>query len=192
MVKADKAGMMYSEGMAKRKFTLNAEAIGQIINGEQETREALELRRLQAVRLYGSGEEMAVVERVSSASRRTIQRWVDSYEARGLAGLKPGWQGGNHRGLSEQQRTVIGVQLRETRPADVLGTAAASGTGAFWTVDSVRMLVETHYGVHYRSVRSYHALLEDSNLSYQRPEGIYRSRPSEAVIADFEANAEKK
>ena len=190
MVKADKAGMIYTEGMAERKFRLNAEAIGQIIKREQETREALELRRLQAVRLYGSGEDIAVVQRVSSASRRTVQRWVDSYEARGLDGLKPGWQGGNHRGLSELQRTAIRVHLRETRPADVLGTEAPSG--AFWTVDSVRMLVQTHYGVTYRSVRSYHALLEFSELSYQRPEGIYRSRPSEAVIADFEADAEKK
>jgi len=41
-------------------------------------------------------------------------------------------------------------------------------------------------------VRSLHALLADSGLSYQRPEGIYRSRPSQALIADFEAEAEKK
>jgi transposase len=62
----------------------------------------------------------------------------------------------------------------------------------FWTVAEVRALVEKHYGVHYHSVRSYHSLLHECGLSYQRPEGIYRSRPSEAVIAEFEADAEKK
>jgi transposase len=147
MVKADKGGMMYTEGMAYRKFRLNDEANGQIAVREQETREALELRRLQAVRLYGRGEDMAVVQRVSGASRRTIQRWVDSYEAAGLDGLQPGWQGGNHRGLSELQRAAVGVQLRQSSPTEVLGTDAPPGTGAFWTVDRVRTLVQTHYGV---------------------------------------------
>ncbi len=173
--------------MAKREFRLTAEAIGQIRRREQDTREALELRRLQAVRLYGGGEPISVVQQVSGASRRTILRWVAQYEAEGLGGLQPGWEGGNHRGLSGPQREAVGAQLRAFSPAAVLGSDAM-----FWTVDSVQELVATHYGVTYRSVRSYHQLLEDSGLSYQRPEGIYRSRPSDAVIADFEADAEKK
>jgi transposase len=171
-----------------RKFTLSKEAIGQIIQREQATREALERRRLQAVRLYGSGEDMGVIERISRASQRTIRRWVEQYRAHGLAGLKPGWQGGNHRGLSTAQRVAVGVQLREFSPVQVLG----AGNGEFWTVESVQRLVQQQYGVTYRSVRSYHSLLEESGLSYQRPEGIYRSRPREAVIAQWEAEAEKK
>ena len=178
--------------MAKRQFGLTVEAIVQISRREHETREALELRRLQAVRLYGQGEALSAVEHVSGASRRTILRWVSQYERAGLAGLKPGWAGGNHRGLSEAQWAAVGVQLREFSPTAVLGCDESAVGAAFWTVDRVRQLVETHYGVRYRSVRSYHRLLEASGLSYQRPEGIYRSRPSDAVIADFEADAEKK
>ena len=67
--------------MKQRKFNLGSEAIVQFEKREQERREALELRRLQAVRLYGSGTDMAVVQQVSGASRRTIQRWVYNYEA---------------------------------------------------------------------------------------------------------------
>jgi putative transposase len=178
--------------MKQRKFGLSIEAIGAIEKREQETREALELRRLQAVRLYGSGADMRVVQQVSGASRRTVQRWVDRYEAAGLEGLKAGWKGGNHRSLSEAQRTAIKRQLQKQHPNEVLTTAAETPDGRFWTVADVRALVETHYGVRYRSVRSYHELLHESGLSYQRPEGIYRSRPSEAVIAEFEADAEKK
>ena len=51
--------------MKQRKFTLSAEAVVQFEKREHETREALELRRLQAVRLYGSGADIAVVQQVS-------------------------------------------------------------------------------------------------------------------------------
>ena len=178
--------------MKQRKFNLSVEAIVQFEKRERETREALELRRLQAVRLYGSGAEMGVVQQVSMASRRTIQRWADNYEAGGLDGLKAGWKGGNHRGLSAEQRLSLMRQLQNQRPQAGVARADEANDADFWTVADVRRLVETHYGVHYRSVRSYHTLLHEAGLSYQRPEGIYRSRPSEAVIADFEAEAEKK
>ena len=178
--------------MKQRKFNLSPEAIVALEKREHETRESFELRRLQAVRLYGSGAEMRVVQQVCGASRRTVQRWVDRYEIAGLAGLKAGWQGGNHRGLSEAQRWAIKRQLQHQSPTEVLAAGEEPQGDRFRTVDNVRALVETHYGVHYRSVRSYHALLHESGLSYQRPEGIYHSRPSEAVIAEFEADAEKK
>jgi putative transposase len=178
--------------MKQRKFNLSVEIIVEFEKRERETREALELRRLQAVRLYGSGAQMAVVQQVSGASRRTVQRWVDSYEAAGLEGLKAGWKGGNHRCLSDSQRTALKCQLQNQRPNEILVTGDETQGERFWTVADVRELVEQHYGVYYRSVRSYHELLHESGLSYQRPEGIYRSRPSEAVIAEFEAEAEKK
>ena len=178
--------------MKQRKFSLGAEAIVQFEKREQETREALELRRLQAVRLYGSGADIAVVQQVSGASRRTVQRWVYNYEAAGLDGLMPGWKGGNHRVLSVAQRTALREQLQYQSPSDVLSAAERPTDGKFWTVADVQALVESHYKVHYSSVRSYHSLLHEGGLSYQRPEGVYRSRPSEAVIADFEADAEKK
>ncbi len=178
--------------MKQRKFTLSAEAVVQFEKREHETREALELRRLQAVRLYGSGADIAVVQQVSMASRRTIQRWVDSYEAGGLDGLKAGWKGGNHRNLSEAQRTALKHQLQNQQPNEALAIGDEAQGNKFWTVATVRELVEKHYGVRYRSVRSYHTLLHECGFSYQRSEGIYRSRPSEALIAEFEADAEKK
>jgi len=178
--------------MKQRKFTLSAEAVVQFEKREHETREALELRRLQAVRLYGSGADIAIVQQVSGASRRTIQRWVDSYEAGGLEGLKAGWKGGNHRGLSEAQRRALKHHLQNQKPNPVVATGDETQADKFWTVASVRELVEKQYGVRYRSVRSYHTLMREGGLSYQRPEGVYRSRPSEAVIAEFEAEAEKK
>lgn len=178
--------------MKQRKFKLSTDAVVTLEKREHETREALELRRLQAVRLYGSGAAIAVVQQVSMASRRTIQRWVDSYEAAGLDGLKVGWKGGNHRKLSAAQRTALKHQLQNQRPNEVLTAGDEAQDDKCWTVAAVQELVEKQYGVRYRSVRSYHTLLHECGLSYQRPEGIYRSRPSEAVIAEFEAATEKK
>jgi putative transposase len=178
--------------MKQRKFKLSEAAIQTLSQREQETREALELRRLQAVRLYGSGEDIKVVQQVSGASRRTIQRWVDQYEAQGIGGLTPGWKGGNHRTLSEGQRALILDQISSHRPGEVLNADERRGSGEFWTVGAVAALVEYRAGVTYRSVRSYHSLLQASGLSYQRPEGVYRSRPNEAAIAEFEAESEKK
>src|SRR5579871_4168207 len=102
--------------MKQRQFRLNEEAVRAFAAREGETREAVELRRLQAVRLYGSGADIEVVQQVSGASRRTIQRWVDDYEAKGLEGLKPGWKGGNHRCLSQAQHEALGVLVRNHRP----------------------------------------------------------------------------
>jgi transposase len=64
--------------------------------------------------------------------------------------------------------------------------------GSFWTVEAVARVVEKWYGVQYRSRESYRLLLVEAGFSFQRPEGVYRSRPSEAVLAAFEADAEKK
>lgn len=175
--------------MGTRIFKLNQDALSEIARREQVTRDARELRSLQAVRLYGSGETGERIREMSGVSERSIRRWVERYETDGIAGLKAGWKGGNHRGLSQAQRAAAGVQLREHTPSAVLGKTEA---GVFWTVERVSELLETQYQVVYRSVRSLHALLEDSGLSYQRPEGVYRSRPSEATIAAFEAEAEKK
>jgi transposase len=94
--------------------------------------------------------------------------------------------------MSEAQRAAILVEIRTQRPTEVLAEDERGGTGAFWTVGVVQALVESRSGVVCRSVRSYHSLLEASGLSYQRPEGIYISRPNEATIAEFEADAEKK
>jgi len=86
--------------------------------------------------------------------------------------LKAGWKGGNQRGLSEAQRTALKNQLQNQCPNEVLATGDEGPGDRFWTVADVRELVEQHYAVHYRSVRSYHTWLHECGLSYQRPEGI--------------------
>lgn len=80
---------------------------------EDETRDGRELKRLQAVRLYGSGQAMRAVKKGVGSSRRTIQRWVQDYQEGGVAGLKPRWQGTNAKKLSDEQRAEIVQRLQQ-------------------------------------------------------------------------------
>jgi transposase len=178
--------------MKHRKFNLNAEEIEALERRERETREALELRRLQGVRMYGSGMSMRIVEQVSGAARRTVADWVKAYQKTGIEGLKPGWKGGNHHKLSNEQRAEIHERLLQMTPGQALGGHTPLSNTTFWTLETTALAVERWYGVRYASRESYRVLLVEAGLSFQFPEEVYRSRPSEAVIANFEADAEKK
>ena len=178
--------------MKHRQFKLSEEAMRVIEERERETREALELRRLQGVRMYGSGLSMSLVEQVTGAARRTVVDWVKAYQKEGLEGLKPGWKGGNHRKLSGEKRFELGQRLQQMTPGQALSGQTHLQTEAFWTVETVATAIEQWYGVRYRSRESYRLVLINAGFSFQQPEGIYRSRPNEAMIANFEAETEKK
>jgi transposase len=178
--------------MKHRQFNLNAAEIRAIEERERETREALELRRLQGVRMYGSGMDMSLVQQVTGAARRTVADWVSAYQKAGLEGLKPGWKGGNHHKLSREERVEFGQRVQGMTPDQALSGQVSGRNAGFWTVETVAAVIEDWYGVRYLSRESYRLLLIEAGFSFQQPEGIYRSRPSEAVIADFEADAEKK
>jgi len=64
--------------------------------------------------------------------------------------------------------------------------------GEFWTVSDLQIMVKTWYGVEYRTESTYRNLLHECGFNYQRTEKIYRSRPDEQTITDFEAELEKK
>jgi transposase len=192
MVKPYKGRIGYTGGMKHRKFSISEDDVREIEARERETREALELRRLQGVRMYGSGMGMKVVEQVTGAARRTVADWVTAYQKAGIEGLKPGWKGGNHRKLRGEQRAEFGQRIQQMTPEQALSGQDSLSTPEFWSVETIAAAVEEWYGVRYLSRESYRVLLIEAGFSFQQPEGIYRSRPSEAVIADFEAHAEKK
>jgi len=178
--------------MKHRRFNLTSDEIRALEVAEGETREALALRRLQGVRMYGSGLDMQLIRQVTGAARRTLEDWVRAYRARGIDGLKPGWKGGNNRKLAVEAREELTSQLSQMTVAQALCEEERGSHTQFWTIEAVERVVEKWYGVHYQSRESYRRLLAEAGFSVQHPEGIYRSRPNEAVIADFEADAEKK
>ncbi len=159
---------------------------------EAVTRDARTLKRLQAVRLYGSGQPVATIQAFVGCSWRALMDWCAAYRANGLDGLKSRWQGDNARKLSREQRADLKARVNSYRPDQVLSAEVRISQGQFWTVSDLKVVVQRWYGVTYRSTTSYQTLLHECGLSQQQTEGQYRSQPDAQTIADFEARLEKK
>jgi len=178
--------------MGKRHFQLMDAEIQAFKQAEGQTRDAYELKRLQAVRLYGSGVPTQQISQVVQSDARRIREWAQKYTQHGLVGLKSQWQGENALKLSREQRTDLQQRLAQYRPDEVITADVRLSQGQFWTVSDLQIVVKAWYAVEYRSPGSYRRLLHDCGLSYQQTERVYRSQPDQATIADFEAELEKK
>ena len=178
--------------MAKRKFTLTEEEQRAFEQAELQTRDAYELRRLQAVRLYGSGVATNEIVKLVNSGGRLIREWTQRYQEGGLARLKSGWQGQNAMKLKPEQRVDLKARLEMYRPDQVIAPEIRISRGQFWTVSDMQIVVKEWYGVSYRAQASYRSLLHECRMSYQRTEKVYRSRPDDLTVANFEAEVEKK
>ncbi len=178
--------------MAKRQFQLTDEERQAFEQAERQTRDAYELRRLQAVRLYGSGVPTPDISRMVHCDERRIREWTHKYQHAGLDGLKTHWQGENALKLSREQRRELKQRIQNYRPDQVIAAEVRLSRGEFWTVSDLQIVVKRWYNVAYRSLGSYRHLMQECGLSYQRTEQVYRSRPDASTVADFEAELEKK
>jgi transposase len=178
--------------MAKRQFQLSETEMTVFRQAEQETRDVYELKRLQAVRLYGSGISIGSIEEMVGCTGRSVRAWTRRFQESGLSGLQSRWQGDNALKLSRAQRTDLKVRLHEYRPDQVIGSEVRISRGQFWTVSDLQVVIERWYGVRYAKVQSYRRLLHECGFSYQRTEKVYRSRPDAQTVANFEALLEKK
>ena len=178
--------------MAKRQFQLSEEEVKELRQAEQGTRDVRELKRLQAVRLYGMGTTQAEITHLTGCAERSVRKWSQRYGKHGIAGLKSQWRGENALKLSRDQRSDLKRRLNENRPDQVLPPDLRISRGAFWTISDLEMVVERWYGVSYRSRGAYRLLLLECGFSYQQAEAVYRSKPNEQTVSDFEAELEKK
>ncbi len=178
--------------MAKRKFQLTEAEIAAFRQAEQQTRDVRELKRLQAVRLYGSGEAVATIQRLTGCGPVSPCQWASEYGRGGLDALRTRWRGGNANKLTAQQRQDLWEKLDQYSPDQVLASEVRQAQGGFWTVSDLQIVVQQWYGVTYRSESSYRSLLHASGFSYQKVEKVYRSQPGAVRLADFEAELEKK
>ena len=180
--------------MGKRQFQLSDTEIGQLRQQEQQTHRASELKRLQAVRLYGSGMAVDQIVSIIGCAESSIRAWAQAYKQEGMAALQLHYDqsAGNASKLTEAQQADLKQRLHHYRPDQVLAADLRGSQRRFWTVNDLRMVIEQWYGVVYDDPGSYRHLLRRCGFSYQRAERVYKSRPSEADMAAFEAELEKK
>ncbi len=178
--------------MAKRKFQLTEDEIAACRQAESQTREVRELKRLQAVRLYGMGESVATIQKLVGCGPVSPRQWASEYGQGGLAALKTRWASDNANKLTPEQRQELATKLAQYTPEQIIAPGVRVERGAFWTVSDLQIVVAQWYGVTYRSPTSYRSLLAKGGLSYQKVEKGYRSQPGVVQLADFEAELEKK
>jgi transposase len=179
--------------MAKRQFELSEQERGMLKQAADSTKNADERMRLLATRLYGEGRAVEDIIEIVNCGERSLRRWVAQYQREGVEGLKSKREGNqNAAKLTKEQRAEISEKVNQYRPDQILPADVRISRGEFWTVSDLRLAVERWYSVTYRSKDSYRTLLKTCNLSLQRVENQYRSRPDEEEIAEFEAALEKK
>lgn len=180
--------------MAKRTFHLSENEEMAFRQRESKTRDTTEMKRLQAVRLYGSGRAVTDIMDVTGCTESSLRRWIHQYREQGLSGLRTDYstRSQNSRKLTEAQGLDLQQRLHAYRPDQILAPEMCIEAGQFWTVSDVAIVVEHWYGVSYKDRGSYRSLLHHCGFSYQKAERVYKSRPSEAEITAFEAELEKK
>lgn len=180
--------------MANRQFQLNDNQMKEIKRYERVSKRPDELKRLLAVRLYGSGRALADIVDIVGCGESSVRIWAMQYSREGIEAVLSHYENSsqNARKLSVEQEQDLCEKLRNYRPHEILSQEACYGTGLFWTVEDVKTLVSKWYGVTYRDVSSYRNLLHRCGFSYQKAEQVYKSRPSASDVADFEAELEKK
>lgn len=177
--------------MAKRQFQLTEDEIAAFRQAEATTQDVRELKRLQAVRLYGMGEPVATIQKLVGCGPVSPRQWASLYRQGGLESLRIVWSSGNANKLVDEQRQDLFQKLEQYSPEQVIAPDVRVERGSFWTVSDLQIVIEQWYGVSYRSPQSYRNLLHASGLSYQKVERVYRSRPGAVQLAEFEANLEK-
>lgn len=178
--------------MAQRQFHLTQDEQQALRLAEEQTRDARELRHFQGVRLYGSRTPLHTILDLVGCGESTLREWIRKYQQSGIEGLHNGWDGKNANKLSEMQRADLRERLHASRPEEVLPAPRRIDDGPFWTVNDLRLAVEIWYGVTYKDNGSLRSLFRRCGFSYHKVEAVYKSRPSQVDVADFEAELEKK
>lgn len=106
--------------MAKRQFHLTEDEIRAFRQAEGQTRAGRELKRLQAVRLYGMGEPVATIQKLVGGGPVSPRQWRIAYQRGGLEALKNRWAVGNANKLSDDQRQDLFQKLEQYSPEPVI------------------------------------------------------------------------
>ena len=177
----------------KRKLILNEQEIAALKQAADKTSGPAELKRLQAVRLYGTGHPVPEIAEIVDTSPTSIYRWATWYRQGGWAELQSKYEGNqNAAKLSRDQKADLREKVHQHRPNEVLSPDVRVSQGQFWTVSDLKIAVKQWYGVTYQSLSSYRELFKACDFSVQRTAGQYRSQPSQEAIVGFEEQVEKK
>ena len=134
--------------------------------------EALERRRLDALKLLRKGWNQSEVARRLKVVPQTVSRWSKMVASEGTPGLRAAGRAGRKSRLDAQQRQILVRRLLE-------GPEKLGYETPLWTCARVAHLIDQEFGVHYHSGHVW-KLLRQLNWSPQRPVGRALERNEEA------------
>ena len=135
--------------------------------------DALERRRLEAIRLWESGLNQSEVARRVKVVRQTVVRWVAQYRERGKAALRKAGRAGRKPMLEEKDRQRLEELL-------VRGPEALGYETPLWTCPRVAHLIEQEFGIRYHEGHVWKVLVS-LGWSPQRPTGRARERNEQQI-----------
>lgn len=135
--------------------------------------QALERRRLQAARLFASGQSQAFVAAHLQVSRQSASRWFADWQQHGPNGLRGAGRAGRKPKLTESQRRVLDQALRR-------GARAHGFRTELWTLPRVAQVIERTCGAHYHPGHV-GRLLRGLGWTLQRPARRAQERDAAAI-----------
>ena len=123
--------------------------------------------RVQAVLMRKKKISRQETAEIVGKSIHAIEDWVTAFNAKGIDGLRTVPTSRPSRAkLTPGQREKIHTFLKK-KPCDV-----GIGEEEYWTMRTVKQLVEKETGVVYKSVNAYCKLLNEAGMSYQKVEFV--------------------
>jgi transposase len=135
--------------------------------------EALERRRLRAVRLLNHGLNESEVARRLQVSHTSVNRWAGVLAKQGAPGLKQAKRAGRKPRLS-------GEDLKRLKQGLLKGAEALGYETPLWTLWRVGHLIEKEFGFRYHNGHVW-KILRQLNWSCQRPVGRARERNEQGI-----------
>lgn len=147
--------------------------------------------RCNGVLLRAKGYSLREIADILGKGETTIGNWIRIFKKRGVGGLVPKPQPGNHRRLTREQKDEIKTVVKGKRP-DQLGIRTRSKTKPrFWSVSALKNFVREQFSVEYQSDRSYQRLFHYCGFSFHRPVGNDK-RQDPRKVKKFEEELKQK
>ena len=135
--------------------------------------EALENRRMRAVRLFEQGQPQAEVVRLLKVSRPSAHRWYYSWKKKGREALKAAGRAGRKPRLDSANQNRLAKAILK-------GPQAHGFSTNLWTLERVTQVIEKTCGVKYHPCHV-SRVLRSLGFSRQRPKRQALQKDEEAV-----------
>jgi len=139
------------------------------------TKHRLVRNKSQAILIHEQGLKSEAISGIVGSSPRSIRRWLADWRTHRLSSIFTGHMGNtNAAKLTPEQRDEI-QQVLQSPPSD-FGLPKE-----FWDVPQLKQYTDTNFETVYESDRSYHYLLQFSNLSFKYPDTFDLKRDETAI-----------